>query len=102
MTPPPRRYTFFPYTTLFRSMEAKFITGDADLDEDWDDYLETLKSIGIDDYVNIYQAARSEEHTSELQSRGHLVCRRLLERDDLQMPGCFGTTIAGSVLAITC
>src|SRR5690625_6478368 len=32
------------------------------------------------DYLNALQLIRSEEHTSELQSRGHLVCRLLLEK----------------------
>src|SRR5439155_21898181 len=34
---------------------------------------------GIDTHKYVDEAARSEEHTSELQSRGHLVCRLLLE-----------------------
>src|SRR5207253_10885836 len=100
--PPPPRSTLFPYTTLFRSLvhqppdsgQAKpqtprrrepglegagnvwdtrsFVVGrDNDpagfslLDEFQDDFA----ALGV----------RSEEHTSELQSRGHLVCRLLLE-----------------------
>src|SRR5690625_6194894 len=34
----------------------------------------------ISDRIAVMKAGRSEEHTSELQSRGHLVCRRLLEK----------------------
>src|SRR2546429_4197271 len=63
----PPRSTLFPYTTLFRSVpdmttisesRVALVTGGA-------------KGIG---------AERSEEHTSELQSRLHLVCRLLLEK----------------------
>lgn len=43
-------------------MEAKFIVGDADLDKEWDEYLETLKNIGLDDYVSIYQEAYDEKY----------------------------------------
>src|SRR3712207_8254406 len=79
----PPRSTLFPYTTLFRSR----IQGH--LDEHWstwfggltltreDDGTTTLRGVVID------QAAlhgRSEEHTSELQSRQYLVCRLLLEK----------------------
>src|SRR5690625_6476971 len=62
----PPSSTLFPYTTLFRSAIENPATG-------------TLRNhIGPPDYV--YQPWRSEEHTSELQSRGHLVCRLLLEK----------------------
>src|SRR5438270_9544839 len=63
----PPRSTLFPYTTLFRS--AKFIMpGD---NEPTGFVLTTI--LGIVD-------ARSEEHTSELQSQSNLVCRLLLEK----------------------
>src|SRR5437660_6899111 len=68
----PPRSTLFPYTTLFRSLE---ITG---------------VGRGVADHAhgahhqhpgtNRVPPNRSEEHTSELQSRGHLVCRLLLEK----------------------
>src|SRR5690625_6931589 len=59
----PPRSTLFPYTTLFRSLDrARQAPGLGD-----------LGAHGVDD-------RRSEEHTSELQSRGHLVCRLLLEK----------------------
>src|SRR5690625_6741036 len=66
----PPRSTLFPYTTLFRSLlEAlEGLVGDGDVDIG-DGHVET--GDGED---------RSEEHTSELQSRGHLVCRLLLEK----------------------
>src|SRR2546429_6767366 len=63
----PPRSTLFPYTTLFRSMRD---TPDATV------------PAGLDEYEALIAAAtpRSEEHTSELQSRLHLVCRLLLEK----------------------
>src|SRR5438067_6166710 len=60
----PPRSTLFPYTTLFRSFPASF-----SLPSCWGG--RTLRS---------GPAARSEEHTSELQSRFDLVCRLLLEK----------------------
>src|SRR5437660_8922843 len=69
----PPRSTLFPYTTLFRSASAD-VSSDA--------ILKTLQQ-GLDaaDVVVGHRVpARSEEHTSELQSRGHLVCRLLLEK----------------------
>src|SRR2546422_10253308 len=69
----PPRSTLFPYTTLFRSPrgglhrregvgadEAERLGGEGEQDDD--------------------EVGRSEEHTSELQSRLHLVCRLLLEK----------------------
>src|SRR5690349_24030103 len=68
----PPRSTLFPYTTLFRSSNTVTITSDV-----------TLTGSATD--VWIFQIAggitqRSEEHTSELQSRRDLVCRLLLEK----------------------
>src|SRR5215208_8043424 len=57
----PPRSTLFPYTTLFRSLRARCVEGHPPL-------------------RHHLAAERSEEHTSELQSRGHLVCRLLLEK----------------------
>src|SRR5438045_9672780 len=67
LIPPPPRSTLFPYTTLFRS-----IPGHAVRDED-----EALRFILC---IAAREDARSEEHTSELQSLRHLVCRLLLEK----------------------
>src|SRR3989442_8119157 len=63
----PPRSTLFPYTTLFRSVDE---FGNVQL------CASQLGRLGksIDEYT------RSEEHTSELQSRPHLVCRLLLEK----------------------
>src|SRR5947209_14170109 len=73
LIPPPPRSTLFPYTTLFRSqgiaagavMNFCGKLGQADR-------ARSQHAIGL--------AERSEEHTSELQSRQYLVCRLLLEK----------------------
>src|SRR3989449_6973276 len=62
----PPRSTLFPYTTLFRSHPPASALVDAYSGE----------MARARDFV----ATRSEEHTSELQSRLHLVCRLLLEK----------------------
>src|SRR3712207_7383879 len=81
----PPRSTLFPYTTLFRSCERL-----SALRQDWDagfgfdmvrlSVLETesLPASQID--LSGEDGSRSEEHTSELQSRQYLVCRLLLEK----------------------
>src|SRR2546422_6521688 len=75
----PPRSTLFPYTTLFRSLKALVLTIErSDLD------LEVVEAAkGGDALLEIGRAQpslRSEEHTSELQSRLHLVCRLLLAK----------------------
>src|SRR2546429_3417602 len=69
----PPRSTLFPYTTLFRSHRDPRgrVLATA--------YL-ALVSADVDPRVPADTAWRSEEHTSELQSRLHLVCRLLLEK----------------------
>src|SRR5258707_3930950 len=70
----PPRSTLFPYTTLFRS-EGKVELGDAVL-------AAGALAIGTDIFIlarDAQRIERSEEHTSELQSRQYLVCRLLLE-----------------------
>src|SRR2546429_7360880 len=64
----PPRSTLFPYTTLFRSLAI-------DRDQAVSD-VHTMEEV-IEESVG---QRRSEEHTSELQSRLHLVCRLLLEK----------------------
>src|SRR2546429_2402464 len=62
----PPRSTLFPYTTLFRSLS---------------DNNGPVWKIGNDIVTGMFaESYRSEEHTSELQSRLHLVCRLLLEK----------------------
>src|SRR2546422_6522962 len=67
----PPRSTLFPYTTLFRSLElhAFGIGGRGDAN---------AIRVGLGEQLAALE--RSEEHTSELQSRLHLVCRLLLEK----------------------
>src|SRR5258708_17709803 len=79
----PPRSTLFPYTTLFRSRVMRqhaFAAGDGKppplhgVAQDVQDRLRVLLRRGGHGEV------RSEEHTSELQSPDHLVCRLLLEK----------------------
>src|SRR5690348_17767940 len=75
----PPRPTLFPYTTLFRSMIEAFLLG-----------VIATASLTVGLFFCVYWRrsrdvlflafARSEEHTSELQSPVHLVCRLLLEK----------------------
>src|SRR2546421_9366567 len=86
----PPRSTLFPYTTLFRSQDAGLVlflpeTGQQpfegdELLEDWQKAPaghEGLPALDVDLH---FLDRRSEEHTSELQSRSDLVCRLLLEK----------------------
>src|SRR5436305_6125265 len=72
----PPRSTLFPYTTLFPSREhwqAPLYW--ERIDGAWQQFtLNGMQPLALDEPV------RSEEHTSELQSRPHLVCRLLLEK----------------------
>src|SRR3712207_8579618 len=70
----PPRSTLFPYTTLFRSEDVR-CHPDADRVAAARDPLRLLAGV-----VGHRQVLRSEEHTSELQSRQYLVCRLLLEK----------------------
>src|SRR5258707_8228899 len=79
----PPRSTLFPYTTPFRSHAA--LTGHLVLStlhtNDAPSALVRLIDLGVAPYlVASTVEARSEEHTSELQSRQYLVCRLLLEK----------------------
>src|SRR2546422_2030583 len=85
----PPRSTLFPYTTLFRSVTAsleeyqalalKLARGDPLLGELRARLHRNRASAPLFD-TDRFRRARSEEHTSELQSRLHLVCRLLLEK----------------------
>src|SRR3712207_6919978 len=92
----PPRSTLFPYTTLFRSLYSALGcdvrselarglgaacdgTGQIVVDDKLRTSIPNLYAVG--DVANdLNQIARSEEHTSELQSRQYLVCRLLLEK----------------------
>src|SRR2546429_815528 len=74
----PPRSTLFPYTTLFRSLLAP--SADAFEEASIDEAYLDLSSLGSFEAAAEHARSRSEEHTSELQSRLHLVCRLLLEK----------------------
>src|SRR5687767_15474235 len=102
MLQPPPRSTLFPYTTLFRSNRAEYRNAIRDLlaleidatsilpndiaGHGFDNNADalTLSPMLTERYLGaaakISQMARSEEHTSELQSLAYLVCRLLLEK----------------------
>src|SRR3989442_9348921 len=69
----PPRSTLFPYTTLFRSHEFLPALGNGARPD-------RLHDVRDESQRARHSAKRSEEHTSELQSRPHLVCRLLLEK----------------------
>src|SRR3989442_5725939 len=75
----PPRSTLFPYTTLFRSIfdHREGVEGGRGPERSVIELY--LARIGLQ-AVRPGQRRRSEEHTSELQSRPHLVCRLLLEK----------------------
>src|SRR5258708_27249035 len=74
----PPRSTLFPYTTLFRSL---FVIAECTGDHTYDRYNHVHRAAwaGLQ-YLLWKKGPRSEEHTSELQSPDHLVCRLLLEK----------------------
>src|SRR3712207_8328408 len=90
----PPRSTLFPYTTLFRSREAlNRVRGDGLVGKSHKADRQPAKrdAVGRSEPVGVERAGRairhgrrlrrrSEEHTSELQSRQYLVCRLLLEK----------------------
>src|SRR3712207_7524870 len=96
----PPRSTLFPYTTLFRShaqlhaLGRRGVGGGVDgvvqqVAEDRDEILHgkgpaERRSARLDH--QFHSALRSEEHTSELQSRQYLVCRLLLEKKNKHFP----------------
>src|SRR3712207_8638785 len=77
----PPRSTLFPYTTLFRSLKSE-------INQMIDGIDSTLKHsdfngksiLNCKEKNKTHEKMRSEEHTSELQSRQYLVCRLLLEK----------------------
>src|SRR3712207_8165349 len=91
----PPRSTLFPYTTLFRSctvllikhgkLRYAWVTG---LPLAWD-LTVTMTASWQKVFSGDPRVGRSEEHTSELQSRQYLVCRLLLEKKQT-LPGCRG------------
>src|SRR5258705_1570314 len=80
----PPRSTLFPYTTLFRSRVDAVHAIRGQVGETVMAAMDAMQSLPqAADYIRILpeaDSARSEEHTSELQSLRHLVCRLLLEK----------------------
>src|SRR2546430_10688182 len=74
----PPRSTLFPYTTLFRSI---FALADVAFSAACNSHGEAAVALNV---TIAFLDARSEEHTSELQSQSNLVCRLLLEKKKKQ------------------
>src|SRR5690625_5986295 len=82
------RSTLFPYTTLFRSLLLVTVTDEEEPDAWYPHQLVGLPVEHVDGRAlgtvagveHLPAQDRTEEHTSELQSRGQLVCRLLLEK----------------------
>src|SRR2546422_3967658 len=89
----PPRSTLFPYTTLFRSLLG---------------VLDVERVLGVDvgggpaGALGVPHHVRSEEHTSELQSRLHLVCRLLLEKKNRATPQARTTASASAGRGSSC
>src|SRR3712207_6857979 len=79
----PPRSTLFPYTTLFRSLLHDVATSTGELADETATVTAMTAALAgapLDVPFAAVYLARSEEHTSELQSRQYLVCRLLLEK----------------------
>src|SRR2546422_1884999 len=86
----PPRSTLFPYTTLFRSQRGQGDrAGERQPERPLEPERQERRGVGADaeeggvaerELPRVAEEERSEEHTSELQSRLHLVCRLLLEK----------------------
>src|SRR5258708_25560454 len=79
----PPRSTLFPYTTLFRSVpieitDLKWPFHQSTSGADW--FVLHGRADLLESPEKLHAEVRSEEHTSELQSPDHLVCRLLLEK----------------------
>src|SRR5438876_7597375 len=76
----PPRSTLFPYTTLFRSSQLRLSPPDTGSSR-------SAHTTYISPHLPCRNPLRSEEHTSELQSPVHLVCRLLLEKKKAEFAG---------------
>src|SRR3712207_7820708 len=97
----PPRSTLFPYTTLFRSENADLEFEDRIVDNLSMQLVQRPEEYDVLVCPNLYGdivSDRSEEHTSELQSRQYLVCRLLLEKKKTQADGdsCYRHSTFGS------
>src|SRR3712207_8165853 len=76
----PPRSTLFPYTTLFRSLNHRGDRGVAEEEVELAPVATAPDVLRAAALAHLDEHRRSEEHTSELQSRQYLVCRLLLEK----------------------
>src|SRR3712207_7497391 len=79
----PPRSTLFPYTTLFRSPAPSSVSNRTDTGRPLGAdrrTVNTAAAVPSSPSASVTLSTRSEEHTSELQSRQYLVCRLLLEK----------------------
>src|SRR2546428_8776669 len=96
----PPRSTLFPYTTLFRSRPHPFVSNLIRLTNYTENRINQLFCITRCDssesqsrYAEkLVYTVRSEEHTSELQSRSDIVCRLLLEKKQSPLPTTTATS----------
>src|SRR3712207_6883213 len=86
----PPRSTLFPYTTLFRSEASRKATDFQERVRQLEDQVDRLQLVNHAMWLlePVHLVLRSEEHTSELQSRQYLVCRLLLEKKNTIYPSC--------------
>src|SRR2546422_6857287 len=86
----PPRSTLFPYTTLFRSqrqiLHGTSRVGVSKLQSAEERLRDINPNVRVETFETRLTSERSEEHTSELQSRLHLVCRLLLEKKKKRQP----------------
>src|SRR2546429_5975005 len=92
----PPRSTLFPYTTLFRSAESA-VGNEKGPQFAGPFLLEAGRSSGRQGAAHGVDHGRSEEHTSELQSRLHLVCRLLLAKKKTKATRVHLALSAGSI-----
>src|SRR5258705_6899131 len=98
----PPRSTLFPYTTLFRSRTIGELRSIPDYDARTASISvknELRRNLLRSSFLTEIEAVRSEEHTSELQSLRHLVCRLLLEKKKTLLARNLGPLV-GSPLAL--
>src|SRR3712207_8041655 len=90
----PPRSTLFPYTTLFRSdREALALQAESDVLVGMSLLEGSRIVLDVVEGGEVSITPRSEEHTSELQSRQYLVCRLLLEKKKQQINDLSGHTV---------
>src|SRR3712207_8563147 len=91
----PPRSTLFPYTTLFRSLSQTFVGRESSVVRRAVLPASSLRlpaKEAITARTTKMAKSRSEEHTSELQSRQYLVCRLLLEKNNSKAALWFANT----------